>query len=240
MTSEPDKGNHPPRHVAIIMDGNGRWAKARGLDRIEGHFVGVERVRSSVKAALAQGVGYLTIYAFSTENWGRPQEEVEGLMALFCKCVLEEVPELVRQGVRVEFIGDIEALDDDVKQSVGACIEKTSAGDKLRLIVALNYSSRSELSRAAMLVSAKVAKGTMTADEVTPEVISENLYTSDYPDPDLIIRTGGEFRLSNFMLWQGAYSELYFTSVMWPDFDEKEFEKAVNEYKLRTRRFGLI
>ncbi len=185
-----------PRHVAIIMDGNGRWARERGLDRAEGHIKGVDSVREVVRAAKDRGVEYLTLYVFSTENWGRPQEEVEALMALICKCVRSETPELVAQGVRMRMIGERSDLPAEVRQDMAQIEADTARGKALTVLLAINYSSRAEIATA-------VRKG--------GEAFEEHLYTAGVPDPDLIIRTGGDHRLSNFLLWQAAYSELYFT-----------------------------
>lgn len=240
MTIKDVAGNQPPKHVAIIMDGNGRWAKARGLGRFYGHVQGVESVRTVLRAAVDHGVEYLTIYAFSTENWGRPKEEVDGLMELFCKCTVNEIPELKEQGVRVIFIGDKGGLSDEVQRSIDYCSSETEHNSRLTLAIAINYSSRVEIAHAAGIIAAKVASGEMSPEDVTPSVISDNLYTKNIPDPDLVIRTSGEHRLSNFLMWQCAYSEFYFTDILWPDFGEDEFKKAIEDYKQRTRRFGLV
>ena len=229
-----------PAHVAIIMDGNGRWAEARGEERGYGHTRGTESVRATVKAALAAGVRYVTLYTFSTENWGRPADEVEGLMELFCDSVARETPELVREGVRVVVIGNRHGLSERVRRHIELIESETAAGGRLTVVLAVNYSSRHEIARAAAQIAARAMAGELAPVMITAETFSEELYTADIPDPDLLIRTGGEQRLSNFLLWQGAYSELYFTPVMWPDFDEKEFDKALAEYARRERRFGTI
>ncbi len=229
-----------PRHVAIIMDGNGRWAESRGEERYVGHMQGVESVRRSVKAALKSGVEYLTLYAFSTENWGRPAEEVSALMEILCRSIIEETPELKKQGVRVRMIGDRSRFSPKVQEHLALIEEQTSAEQKLTLILALNYSSRSELVRAVQLLSARVAAGELQADEIDEKTISASLYTSFCPDPDLIIRTSGECRLSNFLLWQASYAEFYFPEVLWPDFTEQEFVRALEVYASRDRRFGLV
>lgn len=214
-----------PRHVAIIMDGNGRWAAARGMERARGHSAGAESVKECIRGAIGSGVGWLTFYAFSTENWGRPREEVEGLMELFCESVVRETPELAKQGVRVMAIGDKKGLSERVREHIGMVEEATREGERLTVVLAINYSSRDEIRRAVALGG---------------EQFERYLDTRDMPDPDLIIRTGGEQRLSNFLLWQGAYAELWFTETMWPDFDERNFNEALREYATRERKFGKI
>ena len=229
-----------PRHIAIIMDGNGRWAKERGLERVQGHIQGVESVRKVVRAAANYGVEYLTIYAFSTENWGRPSKEVEALMKLLCECTHDETPTLLAEGVRMRFLGNIEALSPAVRQALHESEAATANNKGLTLQVAVNYSSRWELTRMTRLVAAEVLAGKMQVEEITPEVISDHLVTAGVPDPDLLIRTSGELRLSNFLLWQLSYSELYFTDIYWPDFDEKQFALAIEDYQRRQRRYGLL
>lgn len=229
-----------PTHVAIIMDGNGRWAQERGQERIFGHMNGVESVRNAVKASLRNGVKYLTLYAFSTENWGRPTEEVEGLMDLFCKSVQDEAEELTKQGVRVRIMGCRDRMSDKVKEHFQRIEESTASGSNLTLILAINYSSKDEMTRAIRQIANEVQQGQTTIEDINQELIDKHLYTADYPDPDLIIRTSGECRLSNFLLWQAAYAELYFTPVLWPDFDEKCFNKAIESFGKRERRFGLV
>ncbi len=225
-----------PRHIAIIMDGNGRWAELRGKERYEGHAAGVEPVRASLRAAARHGVKYLTLYAFSTENWGRPEKEVDALMELFCRSVVNETPELVRQGVRVRMIGDRERFSEKVRAYLDRVEQDTAAGETLTLILALNYSSRSEIVRAVRRIA---AAGT-PPEAIDESTVSQALDTADYPDPDLIVRTSGECRLSNFLLWQASYAELYFPEVLWPDFTEEQFDRAVEEYARRDRRFGLV
>ncbi|MDL2230477.1 isoprenyl transferase [Alistipes sp. OttesenSCG-928-L06] len=233
-----NSGNNPLKHVAIIMDGNGRWAKARGEERLYGHMQGVESVRRAIRAAIRNGVEYLTLYAFSTENWGRPQQEVDGLMELLVQCTVRETPELKAQGVRLCFIGDMDALSEDVRRSMAYTREETRQNDRLTLIIALNYSSRWEITRAAQLLAREAVDGKIQPEEITAKMVDDRLATTEYPDPDLIIRTSGEYRLSNFLLWQAAYSEFYFTDVLWPDFDEAEFDRAIAAYRKRDRRFG--
>ncbi len=229
-----------PRHIAIIMDGNGRWAQSRGEKRLYGHMHGVESVRAAIRSSLRLGVRYLTLYVFSTENWGRPAEEVDGLMELLCKSIVNEAEELACQGVAVQVIGERKAMSQQVQEHLALIEQETASGDKLTLILALNYGSRQEITDAVRRLAGEVAAGRLHPEEITPEQISEALYTADYPDPDLIIRTSGECRLSNFLLWQAAYSELYFTEILWPDFDDAAFERAVAEYGRRDRRYGLV
>lgn len=229
-----------PRHVAIIMDGNGRWAELRGKERCEGHAAGVEPVRASLRAAVRHGVKFLTLYAFSTENWGRPEAEVDALMELFCQSVVHETPELVRQGVRVRMIGERSRFSEKVQQALASIEEQTARGEVLTLILALNYSSRSEITRAVRSLARKAATGELDPEQIGEETISAALDTAPYPDPDLIVRTSGEQRLSNFLLWQASYAELWFPEVLWPDFTEREFDRAIEEYARRDRRFGLV
>ena len=229
-----------PTHVAIIMDGNGRWAKMRGKERPEGHIAGVESVRKVIKAAVAEGVRYLTLYTFSTENWGRPQEEVDAIMELFCRSVIAETPELIKEGVQIRIMGDRVAFSEKVNAYIDRIEGDTAAGEVLTVVLAMNYSSRYELTATMKALANRVAEGELKAEDITAEVISKNLYSKDYPDPDLIIRSGGEYRLSNFLLWQAAYSELYFTPTLWPDFDKESFHEALEAYAGRQRRFGLV
>ncbi len=229
-----------PRSVAIIMDGNGRWAQSRGLERVEGHVKGVESVRTAVESAVKFGVEVLTIYAFSTENWGRPDAEVEALMELFARCVASEIPELVQKGVRVRFIGDMTRFSDTLQSALTEAEAQSSKGKRLVLQVALNYSSRDEITRAVQQIAKRVENGELRGESVDEQMIIDALDTAGSADPDLIIRTSGELRLSNFMMWQAAYSEFYFTDVLWPDFDEEQFRLAVETYAQRKRRFGRV
>lgn len=229
-----------PGHVAIVMDGNGRWAKERGKERTYGHIQGVESVRTILKAARVRGIRYLTMYVFSTENWGRPREEVDMLMELFCKSVINEIEELKREGVRVMMIGDRSSMPPKVLEHVDILERETGSNDTINLIFAMNYSSRQEITHACRELTEMTKRGEIDPSDITPEILSEHLYTGSLPDPDLIIRTGGERRLSNFLLWQGAYSELYFTKTYWPDFGEEELDKALSDYASRERRFGLV
>ncbi|MDE7304494.1 MAG: di-trans,poly-cis-decaprenylcistransferase [Alistipes sp.] len=229
-----------PQHVAIIMDGNGRWAELHGLQRHEGHAAGIEPIRASLRAAIRYGIGYLTFYAFSTENWGRPAQEVDALMELFCQCVIHETPELQRQGIRLRTIGDNSRFSEKVRGHLARAEELTAGGDQLTFILALNYSSRDEITRAVRKVAARVAEGKLAPEQIDEAALSAALDTAEFPDPDLVIRTSGEERLSNFLLWQASYAELYFPQVLWPDFSEEEFDRAMAEYARRDRRFGLV
>ncbi len=229
-----------PTHVAIIMDGNGRWAQQRGKERPEGHIAGVEAVRRALKAAVAEGVKYLTLYTFSTENWGRPKEEVDAIMELFCKSVVAETPELKAQGVKARIMGDRSALSEKVNSYIDRIESETAEGERITLIFAMNYSSRHELTESFKAMAQRVAEGSLRPEEITTDHISQNLYSAEYPDPDLVIRTGGEYRLSNFLMWQSAYSELYFTPTLWPDFDKESLHEAIEAYSKRNRRFGLV
>lgn len=229
-----------PRHVAIIMDGNGRWAELRGKQRHEGHAAGIEPIRTSARAAIRHGVKYLTLYAFSTENWGRPTQEVEALMELFCQCVIHETPSMQREGIRIRTIGDRSRFSERVQAHLAQAEELTAACDKLTLILALNYSSRDEIVRATRKLAARAAAGELQPEAIDEKVVAGTLDTAAYPDPDLVIRTSGECRLSNFLLWQASYAELYFPQVLWPDFTEEEFDRALEEYAQRERRFGLV
>ena len=229
-----------PQHIAIIMDGNGRWARQRGKERSEGHIAGMNSLRETVRNAAEAGVKYLTVYAFSTENWGRPQAEVDALMELICKGVEMESEELAKVGIRVKTIGDRSRFSDRVKASLEKIEQMTQAGENMTFVLALNYSSRSEMTTAVQNIAKRVAAGEIKAEEIDEKMISEALYTSFMPDPDLIIRTSGECRLSNFLMWQASYSEFYFTPTLWPDFDKAELEKALEAYSARDRRYGLV
>ena len=222
------------------MDGNGRWAKQHGKQRYEGHIAGVESVRRVLRAAKVGGVKYLTLYAFSTENWGRPVAEVEGIMELFCKSVVGETPELVKQGVKVQIIGERRGFSERVVELIDQIEGKTAEGDQLTLVLAFNYSSRREIMLAMQQIAHRVAEGELKAEDISEQTIAQSLMTEAIPDPDLIIRTSGECRLSNFLLWQASYAEFYFPEVLWPDFDEKEFAKALKVYASRERRYGLV
>lgn len=229
-----------PQHVAIIMDGNGRWAQLQGKERVEGHIRGVESVRKAIRSAITRGVKYLTLYAFSTENWGRPAEEVEALMELMCKSVVNETPELKKEGVKVTIIGDKSRFSAKVQDYLAYIEDQTVSGESLNLALALNYSSRDEIRRAMQNIAQRVSAGELAVESIDEDLISKTLDTKFIPDPDLIIRTSGECRLSNFLLWQASYSEFYFPEVLWPDFDQIHFDKAIEEYNRRERRYGKL
>lgn len=229
-----------PQHIAIIMDGNGRWAKARGLERTEGHKKGVQSVRKAVEAAIRAGVNCLTIYAFSTENWLRPREEVDALMDLMVYAIAQETDDLVKNGVRLQYIGDAKRLPLKTREALQFCIDKTAHGKKLTLVIALSYSSHWELTEAIRAIVADVKQGVLDSDSITEGTVGNYLSTRNMPELDLLIRTGGDVRISNFMLWQAAYSELYFTDVFWPDFDEENFYEAILDFQKKERRFGKI
>ncbi len=223
-----------PNHVAIIMDGNGRWAQSKGQERIYGHLNGVEAVRASLKAARNAGVKHLTLYAFSTENWSRPEDEVKALMDLLVQTIVQEVNELDQNDVRLRAIGAIDHLPKSCHNELKAAIERTASNTGIELILALSYSARWEILEATRKL---IAQG-VPAEEVTESLFSEQLTTADIPDPELLIRTSGERRISNFLLWQIAYSELYFITKFWPDFREEDFYDAIRDYQQRQRRFG--
>ena len=229
-----------PTHIAIIMDGNGRWAQAQGKERFEGHIEGVVSVKACIKMARKRGVRYLTLYAFSTENWGRPQEEVNALMELFCKSVTKETPELIEQGVKVQIIGRRDRFSEEVRERLLHIEESTAEGDKLTLVLAFDYSSRDELVRATKAIAERVERGELKAEAINDATISAHLDTANIPDPDFIIRTSGECRLSNFLLWQASYAEMYFPQTMWPEFREEAFDKALEVYAERNRRYGVL
>ena len=228
-----------PRHVAIIMDGNGRWARARGLDRSEGHVEGVNTVRKITEAASEIGIKYLTLYTFSTQNWTRPQEEVDALMNLIVIAIERETADLIKNNVRLTMIGDFGRMPDFARRRLSKCMDDTAQCTGLTLVLALSYSSRWEITEAVRNIAAKVQAGSLDPDDITDDTISRNLSTADMPDPDLLIRTGGDFRVSNFLLWQIAYSEIYVTSTYWPDFTKDDFLDALEQFQSRERRFGL-
>jgi len=230
-----------PRHVAIIMDGNGRWAAARGLPRSEGHRRGVEALRQTVRAAGDLGIGILTIFSFSAENWTRPAAEIRDLMGLLRRFIRNDLAEIHRNGVHVRVIGQRNDLDPGIRSLLEEAEDLTRHNDKMSLVVAFNYGGRQEIARAAQRLAIEVAAGRMSAEAVTADALAAYLDAPDLPDPDLIIRTSGEQRLSNFLLWQAAYSELVFVPTYWPDFDRSSLESAIAEYNRRERRFsGLI
>ena len=227
-----------PTHVAIIMDGNGRWAKKRNMPRVKGHYEGMQTVKKITKYASKLGIQYLTLYAFSTENWARPKEEVSYLMDLPEKMFTSFMPELMENNVKVEVIGVVEKLPENTRKAVEDAIEQTKNNTGLKLIFALNYGSKDEIVTVVKRIAQGAANNEYKVEEIDEQLISDNLFTKDTPDPDLLIRTSGEQRISNFLLWQIAYSEFIFTKVAWPDFVEEEFYKALLEYQSRDRRFG--
>ncbi len=227
-----------PQHVAIIMDGNGRWAKAKGKDRCFGHQEGVVSVRKVVEAATHIGLKYLTLYTFSTENWNRPIEEVHALMSLLVSSIQRETPDLMKNNVRLMAIGNMNRLPEDARKALNESIAETSANTGTTMILALSYSSRWELVEATRQLAQDVLDKKITPNDITEAVVSDHLTTKNIPDPDLLIRTGGEKRISNFLLWQLSYAEFYFTDIYWPDFREEEFYEAVLCYQQRERRFG--
>ena len=237
LTSQLDMGRLP-QHVAIIMDGNGRWARERFRGRSDGHAEGVNSVHNITKFASDLGVKYLTLYAFSTENWNRPADEVNTLMYLIGWAIRKETPELKANNVHIRLLGDIERLPEEVRADLAEGCRQTADCTGLSLNLCLSYSARWEITNACRLIAEEVKRGELSSDQINEDTVSARLSTGLMPDPDLLIRTGGEHRISNFMLWQIAYSELYFTPVLWPDFDEAEFTKALIDYQNRERRFG--
>jgi undecaprenyl diphosphate synthase len=225
-----------PQHVAIIMDGNGRWAISRGLPRLAGHKAGTENLRRVITASIEFGIKYLTIYAFSTENWGRPPEEVAGLLNILEDVIDRELAELDKEGVQLRHIGRLERLSAGLQEKVQAAIERTKNNERLVLIVAFNYGGRDEIVQAIQ----RLIRDGVDPDQVTADLVSHYLYTAGVPDPDLIIRTSGELRVSNFLIWQGAYAELYSTPAFWPDFDKEEYRRALDTFAQRDRRYGGV
>ena len=234
-----DKDNIP-KHIAIIMDGNGRWAKKRKLPRSMGHKAGVEAIRRVIKESHILGIKYLTLYAFSTENWRRPKEEVSALMKLLVEYLRSELAELNKNGVIIRVAGDISKLPSDAQKEILEAIEITKDNTGIILNIAFNYGGRDEILRAVKLISKEVSKGNINVDEINEKVFEKYLYTSDIPDPDLIIRPSGEQRISNFLLWQCAYSEFWYSNVCWPDFKEKHLHEAIYDYQHRDRRYGGV
>ncbi len=227
-----------PSHIAIIMDGNGRWAKERGQDRLFGHYHGVESVREIVEGCAELGVGYLTLYAFSTENWDRPEDEVTGLMELLVETIKKEVETLNKNNIRLHVIGDVSMLPDYARRELSEAIDQTSKNTGLNLVMALSYSSRWEIAEAIQKIAEDVEKGELRSSSINQQTLPNYLCTKNFPDPELMIRTSGEFRISNFLLYQLAYSELYFTNTRWPDFRKEELYKAILDFQGRERRFG--
>jgi undecaprenyl diphosphate synthase len=230
--------SHLPEHIAIIMDGNGRWAKQQGEDRLFGHFHGVESVRNVVEGAAEIGIKYLTLYAFSTENWDRPALEVKGLMELLIETIKKEVPTLNKNNIQLHVIGDTSMLPKNAQIELHEALKETHANTGLRLIMALSYSSRWEITKAIQQIAQAAKNGDIQVADINDEVIKNNLCTKDYPDPELVIRTSGEHRISNFLLYQIAYAELYFTDTLWPDFRKEHLYNAIISYQSRERRFG--
>jgi undecaprenyl diphosphate synthase len=230
--------NKLPKHIAIIMDGNGRWAQEQGQDRLFGHYHGVISVRKVVEAAAEIGIQYLTMYAFSTENWDRPTEEVNGLMTLFVETIAKEVPDLNKNNIQLQFIGDLSALPPHASEALAQATADTAKNTGLKLIIALSYSSRWELVNAAQKIAQQVKNGSLEPSQVDEAVFAQNLTTKGIPDPELMIRTSGEHRISNFLLYQLAYAELYFTDTRWPDFRKEHLLEAILDYQSRERRFG--
>ncbi len=240
MEKTDNTGKCPaPLHVAVIMDGNGRWAQARGLDRSEGHVEGVNTVRRITEAASEAGIGYLTLYTFSTENWNRPKTEVDALMHLIVIAIERETPDLIKNNVRLSSIGDLDRMPAEARARLEKCMAETSGCTGLNLVLALSYSSRWEIARAAASLCRQAADGSLNPDDVTPELFASHLATAGMPDPDLLIRTGGDRRISNYLLYQIAYTELIFTPTFWPDYSKEEFFGHIEEFNRRQRRFGL-
>jgi undecaprenyl diphosphate synthase len=228
-----------PRHIAVIMDGNGRWAKKRSLPRIHGHQVGMDSVRAVISTCAKEGIEYLSLYAFSTENWFRPEKEVRALMMLLKTFIKKELDNLHRANIRVHTMGEIERLPADIYDMVQQVLEKTRDNTGMVLNIAWSYGAREEIVRAVSAIAEKAARGELDPGAIDQQCVAQHLYTADIPDPDLLIRTSGEMRISNFLLWQIAYTELYVTDVLWPDFREEETLQAIAEYQTRRRRFGL-
>lgn len=230
--------NKVPHHIAIIMDGNGRWAQEKGEQRVYGHAHGVQAVKSTVEAAIESGVKVLTLYAFSTENWLRPKQEVNALLELFVSTTLKELEGLISNGIRLMSIGDKDHLPENCRKVLSEAVEKTKNNTRLILNLAISYSAKHEITQAVKNIAAQCVEGTINPQDIDENTITKNLYTADIPDPDLLIRTSGEQRLSNFLLWQLAYSEFYFTETFWPDFNKSNFYQAIFAYQNRERRFG--
>ena len=230
----------PPKHVAIIMDGNGRWAKERGLPRLKGHEQGIEALRRTVRATIDLKLEILTVFGFSTENWNRPTREVNGLMRLAKYFMKTDVDELHRAGVRLRVIGNRDGIDPKLRHMIDEAEKLTADNRQLTFVVAFNYGCRQEIARAVRRIAEKVAKGLFDPKTISAEMVQQHLYIADLPDPDLIIRTGGEIRLSNFLLWQSAYAELIFLDTLWPDFDRNILQQAIEEFQRRDRRFGCV
>lgn len=240
MTTLKDKidMSRIPQHVAVIMDGNGRWAKLHGKERLFGHYNGVESVRAVITASVQLGVKYLTLYTFSTENWNRPKAEVDGLMELLVENIVKETPTFHEKNIRFTTIGNNSLLPEKALRKLEECIAETASNSGMTLVLALSYSSRWEITDAVRRIADKVKNGELNVEDIDDDVVSNNLTTAGIPDPELLIRTSGELRLSNYLLWQMAYTELYFTDTLWPDFREESFYEAIVDYQKRERRFG--
>lgn len=231
-------GKKIPRHVAVIMDGNGRWARQRRLPRTEGHRAGIKAVRKTIEQAVRRGVEVLTLFAFSSENWRRPKAEVQTLLQLFQQALTREVPELKENGIRLRVIGDQSRLPISLQKTIAHAEEETKQGDRLTLVIAASYGGRWDLLQATRQIAEQVAAGVLQLDQISEALLQQHLALAEFPEPDLFIRTGGEQRISNFLLWHLAYTELYFTETLWPDFDEEEFDRALEAFAQRERRFG--
>jgi undecaprenyl diphosphate synthase len=229
-----------PRHVAVIMDGNGRWAKRQGLPRIMGHRRGVDTLKDMLRCCKDWGISALTAYAFSTENWGRPLEEVDFLMTLFERVLRQELREMMAEDVQIHFVGNLDALPKSLREEIRRSMEETRNNTGIRFTVATNYGGRQEIIQACREIATKVQQGHLQPEEIDEALFERHLYTAGHVDPDLLIRTSGEMRISNFLLWQVAYAELYVTNTLWPDFDRTEFHRALSEYQQRDRRFGKV
>lgn len=229
-----------PSHISVIMDGNGRWATRQGMERGQGHIAGIASLRETITACVRLGIDVLSAYAFSTENWKRPQQEVDLLMHLFATTLVKELPLFHQENVRLEFLGDIEALPQKTREVFEEGLSETADHTGMTLALAVNYGARAELARAARLIASEVKEGTLSVDDVGAACVSSHLYTADLPDPELLIRTSGELRLSNYLLWQLAYSEFYITDTLWPDFDRWELLRAIRAFQGRDRRFGGV
>ena len=240
LLSDVRRNGNVPRHIAVIMDGNGRWARGRHMPRVFGHRSGMTAVREVIEGAVEAGVEYLSLFAFSRENWDRPASEVEALMDLLVEYVGREASELVSKGVRVQVLGDLSRLSAPAAQAVADVMQRTGGNDRLVLNLFISYGARDEIVRAARAIAREAAAGALDPDAITEDTVSARLYTADCPDPDLLIRTSGEQRLSNFLLWQLAYAEIYITTVLWPDFNRVELFKAIAEFQGRDRRYGRV
>ncbi len=237
---DPIDNDNIPLHIAIIMDGNGRWASKRRLPRSAGHRAGAENLKKIVRASDAIGIKFLTVYAFSTENWNRPKDEVDGIMALLLEFLKNAEKEIGGSNVRIRVIGEKSNLSDEIKNEIDRVTENTKSNDGLTLIIALNYGGRNEITNALKKISASVKEGSLEPDDIDEDLISSNLYTIGIPDPDLIIRPSGENRISNFLLWQSSYSEFWFSDILWPDFSKNDLMSAIQDYQKRNRRFGGV